>query len=151
MSAVFRLDALQQALQSEGIVAGLKFLNDRVPHRLTAIYRLSGAAVHCVHVYDKQGELTTDRMAVVPLGESFCQFAMRDGVFLTDDTTADRRLDGNPNQGVVVCYHGLPLLDNDASLYGTLCHFDFVPQALPDGEFDHLQQAAREIARHLNR
>ena len=74
---------------------------------------------------------------------------MRDGLFLTDDTVRDQRLDGNPNQGVVVCYHGLPVLDDSATLFGTLCHFDFTPQTLADDEFHYLQLAAREIGSYL--
>jgi GAF domain-containing protein len=149
MNALLQPSDLKQALERHGVAGGLKFMNDRVPHRLTAIYQLRGPNVICTHLFDKQGELNTDLMAVVPLGESFCQFAMRDGVFLTDNTVVDTRLDGNPNQGVVVCYHGLPVLDANATLFGTLCHFDFVPRELPDGEFEYLQQAARLIAGYL--
>lgn len=151
MSAVLEPVPLRQILEQRGVIGGLQFLNERVPHRLTAIYQLRGPAVHCTYVVDKLGKLTTDLMAIVPLGESFCQFAMRDGVFLTDNTVQDSRLDGNPNQGVVVCYHGLPVLDDSAALFGTLCHFDFVPRELPEGEFEYLQAAARQIGGYLGR
>lgn len=73
---------------------------------------LEGDSVRDVHAFDKRGELTPSLMAVVPLVESFCQFTMRDGSFLSVDTRADRRLDGNPNQGVVVRYHAVPILDD---------------------------------------
>lgn len=151
MSSVLQAHAFKQALERGGIVSGLKHLNDRVSRRLTVICQLRGLAVHCAYLFDKTGELTTDVMDVRPLGESFCQFAVRDGNFVTDNTVVDKRLDGNPNQGVVVCYYGHPGLDRMATMLGTLCHFDFVPQEPPDGEFEYLQLAARQIGSYLHR
>ena len=136
-------------LGAEGILAGLAFLNDRVTHRCTAIYRLEGQTVRNLYLFDREGNLLPESLGVVPLGHSFCQHVLRDGSFLTEDTSKDSRVDGSPYKGVVVAYHGLPLLDGRGELFGTLCHFDFVPRPLPDGEFEFLQKAARVLPAFL--
>ena len=140
-----------QVLSREGAVAGLRFLNRRVEHRCTAIYRLEALTVRNLYIYDREGALLPELLGVVPLGDSFCQHALRDGSFLSDDTRTDPRVEGSPFKGVVVAYHGLPLLDNACELFGSLCHFDFVPRSLPDEEFEFLQHAARVLSSYLMR
>jgi GAF domain-containing protein len=49
----------------------------------------------------------------------------------------------------VVAYHGIPLVDKNEQLFGTLCHFDFEPRRLPDEEFEFLHQAARVLSAYL--
>ena len=151
MSATSGLDALGLALSTNGIPAGLEWLNARVPHRLTGIYHLREGFLHSLFVYDKQSALTPEVMAVVPLLDSFCQFAMKDGRFLVDDSRHEPRLDGNPNQGVVVSYHAVPIQGNFADLFGTLCHFDMVPQSLPDTELDVLTRACKMMTPYVLR
>ncbi len=136
-------------LSHGGILAGLQFLNRRVTHRCTAIYRLEAMTVRNLYIYDREGALLPESLGVVPLDDSFCQHALRDGSFLSDDTRTDPRVEGSPFRGVVVAYHGIPLLDNHCELFGSLCHFDFVPHSLPDEEFDFLQKAARVLSAYL--
>lgn len=142
------LSQLESVLARDGRVAGLAFLNKRVDHRFTAIYRLDKALMKNVALVDKEG-LGLPDLQEVPLGNSFCQFALRDGRFLTSESGKDARLDGHPYQGVVGSYVGLPLLGNDGQLWGTFCHFDIASQSLQDEEFDFLQKAARMLPRYL--
>jgi GAF domain-containing protein len=136
-------------IEHEGVVAGLAFLNRRVGHRCTAIYRLEHLTVRNLYLFDRQGAQLPEALSVVPLGDSFCQHAIREGAFLTEDTRDDVRVDGSPFQGVVVAYHGIPLRDKRGQLFGSICHFDFKPQALPDEEFEVLQQAALTLPDYL--
>ncbi|RYF31751.1 MAG: hypothetical protein EOO23_01405, partial [Comamonadaceae bacterium] len=46
-------------LEAEG-PAGLQFLNERVPHRYSAVYRLEGGTLRNEFVFDKLGELTPE-------------------------------------------------------------------------------------------
>ncbi|MNL87691.1 hypothetical protein D3C87_2169680 [compost metagenome] len=48
-------------------------------------------------------------------------------------------------------YIGLPLLDSEGRLYGTMCHFD--EQALPlgDAEFEIFSKAAKLLPAYLGR
>ncbi len=136
-------------LSHEGIVAGLQFLNRRVAHRCTAIYRLEAMTVRNIYIYDREGALLPESLGVVPLGDSFCQHALRDGAFLSSDTRDDSRVDGSPFKGVVVAYHGIPLVGQNCELFGSLCHFDFVPRSLSDEEFEFMQKAARVLSAYL--
>ncbi len=131
--------------------AGLDYLNSRVPHRYTAVYKLAGGELRNLYLHDKLGEVTPGFLQVVPFEDSFCQFVLREGVFTTDNSGEDHRLDGHKYQGVMVAYHGVPLLDNQGELFGTVCHFDTVSHGLPGDELQFLHLAARELPRYLVR
>lgn len=90
-------------------------------------------------------------LAVVPFGDSFCQFVLRDGLFSTSDSGLEPRLDGHKYKGVMVAYHGVPIADETSKLWGTLCHFDVASHVLPDPEFVLMQQAARTLLPTLRR
>jgi GAF domain-containing protein len=118
-------------------------LNHRVPHRFTAIYRLIGQALYNVATVDKHLHLEPLDLKVVPLKDSFCQFVLRDGLFLTRESGSDARLDGHPYSGVVGCYVGVPVRNRDGKVAGTLCHFDLESHEVSDDEYLLLDRAAR--------
>jgi tripartite-type tricarboxylate transporter receptor subunit TctC len=49
----------------------------------------------------------------------------------------------------IVAYHGVPILDAEGALFGSLCHFDVVEQPLSDDEFGDLQAFARALAQYV--
>jgi len=136
-------------LESQGPEAALAYLNDAVPHRYSAVYRVDGGMLRNIFLHDKKHETRPEFLAVVPFGVSFCQFVLRDGAFRTVDSGGDARLDGHPYQGVMVSYHGVPLADPSGALIGTLCHFDVVAHGLADEEFDLLERAGRVLPEYL--
>ena len=140
---------LKASLDASGVPGSLQYLNSRVAHRCTAIYRLESSTVRCLFLFDKLGEFTTELLAIVPLHDSYCQFVLKDGFFFSENTADDRRLDGNSHQGVVMSYHGIPIVDTDGQLFGTLCHFDMVPQAFSDDEFAYMHAAAKLFTTYL--
>lgn len=143
------LQKFASIVRIDGPAAGLAYLNEGVPHRFSAVYRFAGEMLENVLLHDKLGEMKPDYLAVVPFEQSFCQFVLRDGVFRTDDTAADTRLDGHPYQGIVLSYHSVPVADSTLGLWGTLCHFDLAAHPLPDAEFELLQGAARLLPASL--
>lgn len=145
------LDALLDVARRSGVREVLVRLNGRVPHRYTAIYRLSGDMLRCVHLIDKTGAVQPGFLAEVSLQDSFCQFVFRDGIFLTENSAFDHRLDGHPYQGIVVSYHAIPLVGEGGMLFGTLCHLDTVPRDLPGLELDLLQRVAAALPAFLAR
>jgi len=145
------IDALMDVASSEGLRALLLRLNERVAHRYTAIYRLNGEMLQCVHLIDKTGAVQPGFLAEVSLQDSFCQFVFRDGVFQTENSAFDHRLDGHPYQGVVVSYHAIPLVAEGGTLFGTLCHLDTVPCDLPERELAFLQRVAAGLPAFLER
>ena len=144
-------EVFEQALESGGLQKALGFLNQRVEHRYTAVYRLKSGVLHNAYLEDKMQEMRPEYLEAVPLGTSFCQFVLRDGVFATANSAEDRRLDGHPYQGAMVAYTGVPLVDASGELIGTICHFDVTERSLVDAEFELLQLAARILPGHLPR
>ena len=142
------LTQLQEILHDRGLPEALKFLNQRVPYRATAVYKFEQGHMRLVHAVDKLDDLTVSALSLVPLGDSFCQFAMRDGQLVTSDTAADKRVDGHRYQGVLASYVGLPLMKS-GMLFGTLCHYDFVTHSIEDEEFTFLQSATQELPKYL--
>jgi GAF domain-containing protein len=134
---------LQLALARQGLQGALGVLNARVPHRFTVVYRLFGQSLHNVATVDKHLHLEALDLKSVPLKESYCQFVLRDGLFLTEQSAADERLQGHPYAGVVGSYVGVPLRDRAGKLAGTLCHFDLQDHKLDDDEYLLLDRAAK--------
>jgi GAF domain-containing protein len=131
--------------EAHGLVAALLALNRRVPHRYTAAYRLDGQRLRNVELIDKAGEVRPEFLAEVPLAESFCQFVLRQGKFVTSDSSLDSRLDGHPYKGVMMAYHGVPIMDSEGGLLGTLCHFDVESRPLADEELELMQAVGRRL------
>lgn len=134
----------------EGLSAALAVLNEAVPHRYTAIYRLRDGRMLNVALVDKQGEPLPDFLAEVPIASSFCQYVLRDGSFLTGDSGSDTRLNGHPYQGVMLSYCGIPIFDLQGRAVGTACHFDLVARDIADEKVAHLRAAARILTNYLS-
>ncbi|MES2841514.1 MAG: guanylate cyclase [Pseudomonadota bacterium] len=146
-----KIDLVQTAFQQGRLRLALEVLNAPVAHRYTALYRLSDGVLSNVELVDKENEIKPEFLAEVPLKDSFCQFVLRDGLFKTSNTADDHRLNGHKYQGVLMTYHGVPVLDNQGELFGTLCHFDALTRPLADEHFDLLEAAARVLPAYLPR
>ena len=143
------LPDVQRAIVGSGLAGALGFLNARVPHRFTALYRLDGMVLRNVGVFDKHKHLDALDLRVVPLKDSFCQFVLRDGLFVTQASGSDPRLIGHPYAGAVNCYVGVPV-EGPRGLRGTLCHFDTADHTLPDLEYLLLSHVAHMLAPYLD-
>ena len=142
-----QLVQFEHAVAVGGPRAGLMFLNRRVPHRCTAVYKVVGESLVLVELIDKLDNRATAVLPPLPLMQSFCQVAIHAGHLSTSDSASDRRLNSKPYQGVIKSYVGLPLSYATGTLYGTLCHYDFAQQKIGDDEFEFLQRAAVILAK----
>ena len=143
------LAQVEKELAHKGLAGALGVLNRRVPHRFTAVYRLVGHALHSIATIDKHLHLDPLDLKVVPLQDSFCQFVLRDGLFLTRDSGTDPRLDGHPYGGIVGCYAGVRIHDRQGQMAGTLCHFDLDSFDVTDDEYLLLDRAASLMSAFL--
>lgn len=144
-----KLKQFEEIVKNGGLAAGLLFLNSRVAHRCTVVYRVDGDNLKMIKLVDKQANPETAQPAAVPFTQSFCQVTLQDGPLSTSDSGPDSRLDGKTHQGVVKSYVGVPLSHSPGTFFGTLCHYDFQEQAINDDEFAFMQQAAVILARTL--
>lgn len=143
-------DEFEKSLEAGGLQCGLQHLNLRVGHRFTAIYRLDDMELHNMALVDKVPDgFDTAALQTLPLGDSFCQFVLRDGFFRTSQTTGMDMLNGHPYQSVLESYVGLPIMKTPDVMYGTLCHFDFGSEEVSDDEFEFLKRVARVLPRYL--
>lgn len=129
-------------LTRSGVPGALAILNARVPHRFTAVYRLKDGVMCNLALFDKEKSLDTFALQEVPLTDSFCQFALKEGYFATTQSGQDPRLQGHAYAGVVGSYIGVPIAHAKTGLLGTLCHFDFADHPIEEQEFRLLQRAA---------
>jgi hypothetical protein len=143
------LREVENELLQRGLPGALKYLNARVPHRFTAVYRLDTPLLRNVALIDKHQHLEPVDLQVVPLKDSFCQFVLRDGLFLTSESAGDERLAGHPYQGVMGCYVGVPISRAPGTLAGTLCHFDLDSRTIDDDEFLLLERVAQLLPSFL--
>lgn len=150
---VFQPSAEVQAFvadcKARGLAAALEVLNTGVPHRYTALYRLDHLVLKNIELIDKAKEAKSEMLSAVPLTDSFCQFVLRDGAFLTSDSSKERVLDGHKYQGVMMAYHGVPVVDAQGELFGSLCHFDVEKRPLSDTQYAHLSGVATALGQVL--
>ena len=149
MLSLRNLQSLSEILEAKGASGGLAYLNEGVPHRYSAVYRLAGLMLKNVLLHDKAGKLRPEYLAAIPFDSSYCQFVVREGVFRTNDSSNDKRLAGYAYPSIVLSYHSVPLVGRDGVLWGTMSHFDVAPIPLPEDEFELLSDAAPLMARLL--
>ncbi len=142
------LKSLVHALGRTGVHGALSVLNQTVPHRFTGIYLIySNRTLKNLALFDKSGEPCPDELKSIPLGASFCQFAMSNGGFHTANSSTDVRLSGYWAKGMYNAYAGVPILDTDGTALATLCHFDYHPRHFDAVGLDRLYEAARLFTR----
>lgn len=135
------VDLMGSLMRKGGARELLAYLAARVPHRYTALYRADADRLRSVVLLDKLG-IRPLFLHDIPMDRSYCQYAMRDGSFQTDDARVDMRLTGHPLQQLVVSYFSIPITDAAGELLGTVSHFDTESRRLPDDEFELLRAAA---------
>jgi hypothetical protein len=141
--------AVRNVLASRGIVPALALLNDRTSYRFTAIYKLNGEVMHAAHAFDRDSEYRT-WLKVVPLGKSFCQYALEHGEFVTSHASQDQRLTSRPYCGMVESYYGRLLTRECGKPYGTFIHFDLEPRSIPAEEIGVLREVIPQFIDYLN-
>jgi GAF domain-containing protein len=142
-------ERLRSELLSGGLNGAVKWLNARTSCRYTGIYHLDDATMRTVALFDRNGE-DVKALTVIPLGDSFCQFVMKDGQFNATDIANDARLTDHAFRDIVASYFGLPLSSESGGFYGTLCHFDVVPNAIDDAEIAFLYSATPVLMAHIS-
>jgi GAF domain-containing protein len=80
--------------------------------------------------------------------DSYCVF-VRDTrqSFTVEDAPRDDRVAGHPKQQTVRSYCGIPLMDRDGNLFGTICHFDYDAVQFTADDANLLDYAAPLIVR----
>ena len=120
----FTADRFRANIAANGLWAAMRSLNAMSPYRFTAIFGFDGDLLRNVCLVDKE-DLTVKSCADQPITESYCIFIHRaPEPFSVEYALRDNRVNGHPKQRSYQCYYGIPLMDRNGNLLGTVCHFD---------------------------
>ena len=109
-------------------------------HRFTALYRFDKDSLHNLYFFDRENPAQTSTPDI-PVMASYCVFVRNSGhVFSTPDALQDERVRGHPKRHEVQSYVGVPLLDQDGKMFGSVCHFDIRPVAISDESVHLLEE-----------
>ena len=135
-------------LAEYGLPGALEFLNRRVPHRFTAVYKFDGDVVRNMGIHDNVGE-TESPLPPTPAEHSLCSYVTAQQPFVSENILEDPRLSDHFQRGRVNAYIGLPLSRGPSHLYGTLCQMDPQEQKLSDSEHRFLEMVAPLLLDYL--
>jgi len=117
----------RELLRGRGVRAALQFLNSISNHRFTAVFRFEGDTLRNLHLIDRENS-KIERCPDLPVVDSYCVYVRSAAKpFVINDSLDDDRVEGHLKQQIVRSYCGVPLLDENGELFGTICHFDFKP------------------------
>ena len=139
-------DTFSQTLESSGVRPALAFLLGLTDYRFIGIFRFENGKANAAIYYDRENPQT---LAVdeVPESATYCCF-VRDsgGAFTTADSMADARLAAHPTREQVAAYSGVPVMDPEGAIIGTLCHYDVVPRDPAQIDMELIVRVASALA-----
>lgn len=115
-------------LRNEGLRPALAGLLKRTDYRYIGIWRFEDGKANAVVHYDRQNpeQLRADE---VPDTATYCIYVRESGKpFKTPNALVDERVADHPARSTVLSYCGVPVMDSDGTILGTLCHYDVVPR-----------------------
>lgn len=126
------------------------YLNTQSDHRFTSLYRFAGDTLSSVEFFDRERP-DVDLSEDIPVIASYCVF-VRDsgGTFSTPDSLDDRRLVNHAKRLQVRSYCGVPLVDDEGRMFGSVCHFDFVPRQIRSSDIELLESLAPALQRQIH-
>lgn len=138
--------AFERALHGSGARAALAYLVSLTSYRFIGIFRFSGGMANAAIHYDRENpELNS--IDAVPESATYCCFVRdRRGSFTTVDALEDPRVADHVARAAVRAYCGVPVMDAEGQLLGTLCHYDVVPRNADELDMPLLLQAASTLA-----
>lgn len=139
-------DDFRGRLDARGVRDALAYLAHRSDFRFIGIWGFQDGMADALVHYDKENPEVT-RATAVPENATYCCF-VRDsrGQFTTANAMLDPRIEGHPARDSVPSYCGVPIMDAEGTLLGTLCHYDLVPRDPSTLDLELLLQAASALA-----
>jgi len=142
------LQEFKVALKISGVHGALGYLNKRMPHRYTGIYRYEGDTLRNLAIYDRY-EPDARKGEDAPMSATYCSLLQKQEALEIADAAEDARVKGiiiTP----VVSYCGVLMRNSHGLPYGSLCHFDMNRCQERMSDFPLLQAAAQILYYHLH-
>ena len=138
---------LEAVYASDGVRGAIVFLNSLTCHRFTSLYRFDGATLRNITFFDRENPDATS-CEDIPVEASYCVFIRDSGAkFLVPDASRDERVREHPKRETVLRYCGVPLLDADRKMFGSICRFDFNPGIIAEQDVQMLEHVSRLLQR----
>ena len=132
----------KRTLALGGLREAMRWLNDRVPYRYTAIFAFEGETLRNVCLIDKEDSNIT-HCPDQSITESYCMYIHRSGEhFNVEESTRDKRVEEHPKRRSIQCYYGIPLFSTEGKMLGTVCHFDSMPVRVTEAVAEALDDLA---------
>lgn len=139
-------DTFESTLQREGLRAALASLLLRTDYRFIAIFRFEGGKAAAAAFFDRDNPAQSTADEVPDTATYCCYVRDGNGVFTTADALVDPRLSEHVARQVVRAYCGVPIMDAEGALLGTLCHYDTVPRDPGQIDLELMVQVASALA-----
>lgn len=131
-------------LLNDGLLAALRFLNNRTPHRHTGVFRFDGDMLRNVALVDKW-DAAVNHGEDVPIAAAYCAHLHATGEPLeVADGATDHRVPWM-STGAIVSYCGAVIFNLNGQPWGALCHFDVARCDAKDSDMPLLVAAAKLI------
>ena len=138
-------------LDTHGVQEALRFLNSRAPHRFTGIYQFAAPILRSVRLHDAQVP-TVVKGEDAPLDHTYCSIVGEfQRPFATANAPEDDRVRDHHTRDSVQSYVGVLLSRADGTPFGSLCHFDLAPAAVPMQELALMEAVAPLLMRAIER
>lgn len=138
-----------QTTQDVNILATLRELNARTPHRFTGVFKFDAETLVNLYLFDREDSSAVP-WSPFPASNSFCSIVRDTGEpFTISNAPQDPRVADHPACHQVISYCGVPLYHPEGEMFGSLCHFDYQPFVLSDLDLAHLKSAAPQLMQLL--
>jgi hypothetical protein len=135
-------EQFKTTLKADGLEAAMRWLNDRVPYRYTAIFAFDGEMLRNICLIDKNNSKITN-CSDQPITESYCMYIRRSRErFNVEHALLDKRVEEHPKRRSVQRYYGIPLFGTKGKMLGTVCHFDSMPVRVTEEIAEELDDLA---------
>lgn len=137
---------IYRVLAEQGVLAALRVLNGRAPHRYTGIYKYTPEILTNLYLIDAFSPKVT-KGADVPNDDAYC-------LLLAKQTkVAFGRVEEAPCPiklaSPVVSYCGVLLVRSNGEPFGSLCHYDVARCQEPSSQMPYLEAIAQHIVAML--
>jgi len=137
---------LRRVLTEQGVIAALRVLNARTPHRYTGVYKYTPEILRSIYLVDAF-DPSVVKGGDVPNEDAYCILLGNEGKLAfgqVEDATCPIKL-ASP----VVSYCGVLLVRSDGEPFGSLCHYDVARCQEPASQMPYLVLIAPYIVSKL--
>ena len=143
---VVAYNVFAKLLVSDGIRAALYSVLRKTDYRFISIFRFkNGRATSAVHV-DRTNLNELQAPEVDDTATYCCYVRDAQGAFVTADALNDARTQSHAAREAVRAYCGIPIMNPEGELIGTLCHYDLEPRSPETLDLELLLQVASKLS-----